>query len=431
MNVRSARPAKKLKPFFWNKLANPAVSSSFWIEKPVDISFKMDDLEDTFTLENAPSTPSKVTSPSSKKNITTLLDITRANNVDELKAISRQLPTQDEMNRIRDFDDVSKLAKSDQYFSQIMTIPRLAERLECMLYRRKLDVELDELCCELQEIRSVANDVRSSSKLKHILQAVLTVGNALNGSTFRGNAKGFQLDTLTKTKIYDPSMWPQDTMMQTQSSLISGLGQVKSEISQLKGVRTSLEGDRFVFVMQPFVDETSPKIDKLRLMGDSVNNQIKSLLAYYGESSDSAEALKPEDFFGLISAFYSSLQKCATEVLASDDHLQQQLAKSQPTIQEPEPQAEKASIQFHNRRIISQPLMKYTQTVKELLNDSTTSSSYLQPSAQQKSIGRGDFDNALKSMRTGRRRERPTRDRPLSKIFLDGGRPQSRYFADS
>ena len=43
-----------------------------------------------------------------------------------------------QVTRLKDFGDVSKLAKSDQYFSQIMTIPRLAERLECMLYRRKL-----------------------------------------------------------------------------------------------------------------------------------------------------------------------------------------------------------------------------------------------------------------------------------------------------
>lgn len=32
-------------------------------------------------------------------------------------------------------------------------------------------------------------------------QAVLTVGNALNGSSFRGNARGFQLDALLKVFI--------------------------------------------------------------------------------------------------------------------------------------------------------------------------------------------------------------------------------------
>jgi diaphanous 1 len=38
---------------------------------------------------------------------------------DDLKAISKQLPSQDEISRIRDFGDVSRLAKADQYFAEV------------------------------------------------------------------------------------------------------------------------------------------------------------------------------------------------------------------------------------------------------------------------------------------------------------------------
>jgi diaphanous 1 len=38
---------------------------------------------------------------------------------DDLKAISKQLPTQEELSRIRDFGDLSKLAKADQYFGEV------------------------------------------------------------------------------------------------------------------------------------------------------------------------------------------------------------------------------------------------------------------------------------------------------------------------
>jgi diaphanous 1 len=38
-------------------------------------------------------------------------------------------------------------------------------------------------------------------------------------------------------------------------------------------------------------------------------------------------------------------------------------------------------------------------------------------------VGRGDLDQAIRSLRGGQRRARP---RPLSKIFMDGGRPLSR-----
>lgn len=35
------------------------------------------------------------------------------------------------------------------------------------------------------------------------IQAVLDIGNALNGSTFRGGAKGFQLESLLKVCIFE------------------------------------------------------------------------------------------------------------------------------------------------------------------------------------------------------------------------------------
>lgn len=101
--------------------------------------------------------------------------------------------------------------------SQIMTIPRLSERLECMLYRRKLELEIEEIRPELDILRNASQELHSSFKFKQILQVcriftqkffhsncyvkvILVVGNALNGSSFRGSARGFQLEALLKVK---------------------------------------------------------------------------------------------------------------------------------------------------------------------------------------------------------------------------------------
>lgn len=40
----------------------------------------------------------------------------------------------------------------------------------------------------------------------------------------------------------------------------------------------------------------------------SVENDLRSLFSYYGESFDSPDSPKPEDFFGIICSFSSSLQ---------------------------------------------------------------------------------------------------------------------------
>lgn len=74
------RPAKRLKPFFWNKLSNPA--ATVWNDVPSDVHFDMKDLESIFVIDNSPPTPSQILlSPGRKQNVTTLLDITRANNI--------------------------------------------------------------------------------------------------------------------------------------------------------------------------------------------------------------------------------------------------------------------------------------------------------------------------------------------------------------
>ena len=62
-----------------------------------------------------------------------------------------------------------------------MAIPRLSGRLESMIYRRKLDLEIEEIRPELNILRNASREVRSSSKFKQVLRAVLAVGNALNG----------------------------------------------------------------------------------------------------------------------------------------------------------------------------------------------------------------------------------------------------------
>jgi diaphanous 1 len=115
-----------MKPFFWTKLQVPAIQSTVWGDIPSDMTFDMEDLEATFTIDNAPASRSKVTLSTSKNQApTTLLDITRAQNVaimlsriklsfseirhailevndqqlsmDELKAIAKQLPTTEEV----------------------------------------------------------------------------------------------------------------------------------------------------------------------------------------------------------------------------------------------------------------------------------------------------------------------------------------------
>ncbi len=67
-----------------------------------------------------------------------------------------------------------------------------------MLFRRKFELEIEEVRPDLSALRNASIELRNSSKFKQVLQAVLTIGNALNGGSFRGGAVGFQLNDLLK-----------------------------------------------------------------------------------------------------------------------------------------------------------------------------------------------------------------------------------------
>jgi diaphanous 1 len=48
---------------------------------------------------------------------------------DDLRSIAKQLPTQEEINRIRDFGDLRTLSKADQYFGEVSMLWRACDDL--------------------------------------------------------------------------------------------------------------------------------------------------------------------------------------------------------------------------------------------------------------------------------------------------------------
>ncbi len=97
--------------------------------------------------------------------------------------------------------NISELSLSDQYLHQMGSIPRLSERMSCMLYRRQLNMAQEELKPDLTMLRSAADELKKSTRFKIVLATVLQLGNQLNGGTFRGDADGFQLGDLLKVRL--------------------------------------------------------------------------------------------------------------------------------------------------------------------------------------------------------------------------------------
>jgi len=351
--------------------------------------------------------------------------------IDDLKAISKQLPTTDEMTRIKDFGDVTKLAKADQFIHEIMTIPRLPQRIECMIFRQRFELDVEEIRPDLKTVRDACRELRTSELFKKTLQAVLAVGNRLNGSSFRGGARGFRLEALLKMKETKtakatadcptllhyvalvllrtepkstlfieelPNLEPAarisfHTVLQAVQSAIASRAKVEVEIQLMKQLRQPSANDQFVAIMQHFIAQVSGSVEALREMTASVENDLNSLFSYYGESYDSPDSLKAEDLFGMICSFSSSLQKAAIDI---EPRTQSALSRSddkQEVVKSPRPMP------------------------KDLL---------VPPSRhkRQRSSGRGNLDEALRTLKDGqtrRQRSTPSSVRVhVSKVFVDG-----------
>lgn len=51
-----------------------------------------------------------------------------------------------------------------------MTIPRLPQRLECMIYRQKLELEIEEIRPDLKTVHDACKELRASARFKLTLR---------------------------------------------------------------------------------------------------------------------------------------------------------------------------------------------------------------------------------------------------------------------
>lgn len=383
-------PMKKRRPLFWNKVPVHAVHNTIWNDLPdaPAVKIPVEDLDDLFALNGSklaangksnPATPSK-TSKATKQ--TTLIELNRAQNIsimltrvrmplpqvreallrvedskltlDNLKALKQCLPTAEEAELLREYTgDVTELSKADQFFKQTLGIPRLQQRLTAMVYMRKFELDLEELKPDLKVLKDAASEIKGCGKFRSVLQTVLSVGNVLNASTFRGAAIGFQLADLLKLKDTKPAAATlatptllhflvqvlnkadkelvgflddcphleaaarvsTQTISASVQAMLTGFKSIQDEITMLQKARITTSEDGFLQAMEDFAKQVAPQIKALKLASESISASLTQTVAYYGEDSSST---KPEDFFGIISQFGQALMRAEVEVIEAD-----------------------------------------------------------------------------------------------------------------
>ncbi|KAM4691936.1 formin-like protein 1 [Rhinophrynus dorsalis] len=133
----------------------------------------------------------------------------QALNLDFLELLARFLPTDWEKQQIsrylRDEKPLDQLSTEDRFMVHLCSIPRLSERVNTMTFIASFPDTAARLAPQLNSLIAASMSIKSSEKLKGILELILAFGNYMNSSK-RGAAYGFRLqslDVLLETKSTD------------------------------------------------------------------------------------------------------------------------------------------------------------------------------------------------------------------------------------
>ncbi|KAI8613766.1 hypothetical protein BC830DRAFT_1066253 [Chytriomyces sp. MP71] len=120
---------------------------------------------------------------------------------DNLNVLLQVIPTDAEIDLLSSYKgDPTLLGNSEKFVRTISAVPRLRARLEAIAFQQRLSEELAEIKPDLATVHKASKSLMASSRFNKVLQAVLVIGNYINGSTFRGGAYGFEISSLLKLK---------------------------------------------------------------------------------------------------------------------------------------------------------------------------------------------------------------------------------------
>ncbi|XP_014393264.1 PREDICTED: formin-like protein 1 [Myotis brandtii] len=263
----------------------------------------------------------------------------QALSLDFLELLTRFLPTEYERTLIARFEreqrPMEELSEEDQFMLRFSRIPRLQERMAALTFMGNFPDTVQLLMPQLNAVIAASMSIKSSDKLRQILEIVLAFGNYMNSSK-RGAAYGFRLqslDALLEMKSTDRKQtllhylvkviaekYPQLTGFHSDLHFLDKAGSVSldSILGDVRALQRGLELTQREFVRQDdcvvlkeFLRANSPTMDKLLADSKTAQEAYDSVVEYFGENP---KTTSPSMFFTLFSRFVKAYKKAEQEV---------------------------------------------------------------------------------------------------------------------
>ncbi|XP_072510716.1 formin-like protein 3 isoform X2 [Notamacropus eugenii] len=257
--------------------------------------------------------------------------------VDFVECLMRFLPTEAEVKLLRQYErerqPLEELAAEDRFMLLFSKVERLTQRMAIMAFLGNFQDNLQMLTPQLNAIIAASASVKSSQRLKQMLEIILALGNYMNSSK-RGAVYGFKLqslDLLLDTKSTDRKLTLLHFIALTVKEKYPELASFWHELHYVeKAAAVSLEnvlldvkelgqGMKLIrqecslhdnSVLRNFLNANEGKLDKLQQDARTAEEAYSAVVRYFGESP---KTTPPSVFFPVFVRFIHSYKEAEQE----------------------------------------------------------------------------------------------------------------------
>ncbi|NXB66521.1 FMNL3 protein, partial [Struthidea cinerea] len=257
--------------------------------------------------------------------------------VDFVECLMRFLPTEAEAKALRQYErerkPLEELADEDRFMLQFSKVERLPQRMAIMAFLGNFAENIQMLTPQLNAIIAASASVKSSQKLKHMLEIILALGNYMNSSK-RGAVYGFKLqslDLLLDTKSTDRKMtllhfialtvrekYPELATFWQELHFVEKAAAVSLEnvLLDVKELGRGMEllrrecGQHESAVLRGFLGSSEGQLERLQRDARTAEDAYNTVVRYFGESP---KTTPPSVFFPVFVRFIHSYKDAEQE----------------------------------------------------------------------------------------------------------------------
>ncbi|KAL3978896.1 vomeronasal 2 receptor [Sarotherodon galilaeus] len=257
--------------------------------------------------------------------------------VDFVECLMRFLPTEAEVKLLRQYERDRKpleaLSDEDRFMMQFSRLERLSQRMTIMTFMGNFSDNVQMLTPQLHAMIAASVSIKSSQKLKKILEIILALGNYMNSSK-RGAVYGFKLqslDLLLETKSTDRTQtllhyisnvvrekYPAVSLFYNELHYVDKAAAVSLEnvLSDVKELQRGMELTWREFsvshnaTLKDFISRNESRLSKLQEDARIAQDAFEDAVKFFGESS---KTMPPSVFFPIFVRFIKAYRLAEEE----------------------------------------------------------------------------------------------------------------------